>query len=139
MSERIRVVLAVDEALPEPVRVELDSSLEAAGWFSASDDYTCWVCKARGYEFDEVERQVRKMLEFAAFNAGIEGRLTFALKLGESTPKVSALRVGSGGLKTKPVAPRALKSEFSTERVSDGGMSHLPAPASLPTQLKTAF
>lgn len=138
MSERVRVILAVEESISEAIRVDLDASLEAAGWFSASDDYTCWVCKAKADQTDEIERVVRKMMEFAAFNAGVEGRLTFCLKIGESSPKVSAVRVGFGGEKTKPIVPRAV-SEFSTERVPNGGAARLPDSLSLPTQLKTAF
>ena len=107
MSERVRVVLAVEHTLPESVRVELDSSLEGAGWFSASEDYTCWVCRAKIYETVELERQVNKMMEFAAFNAGVEGRLSFALKVGEGSPKVCSTRVGNGGLKTRPVLPKS--------------------------------
>lgn len=139
MSERVRVVLAVEESLSEAIRVELDSSLEAAGWFSASDDYTCWVCKAKTDRADQLERRVRKMMEFAAFSAGVDGRLTFALKIGEGLPKVSAIRVGLGGMKTKPVLARTSHSDFATERVPNGGAARLPDSLSLPTQLKTAF
>lgn len=139
MSERVRVVLAVEESIAEAIRCELDSSLEAAGWFAASDDYTCWVCKAKTDQTEEIERRVRKMMEFAAFNAGVDGRLTFALKIGESSPKVSAVRVGFGGEKTKPIIPRCSHSDFATERVPNGGAARLPSSISLPTQLKTAF
>ena len=139
MSERVRVVLAVDEHLSEAIRVELDASLEAAGWFAASDDYTCWVCKAKSQDTEELERRVRKMMEFAAFSAGVDGRLPFALKLGEASPKVSSVRVGSGGMKTKPVVPRCSHSDFGTEKIPNGGAGRLPDSISLPTQLKTAF
>jgi len=141
MSERVRVVLAVEQTLPESVRVELDSSLEGAGWFSASEDYTCWVCRAKVYETADLERQVNKMMEFAAFNAGVEGRLSFALKVGEGSPKVCSTRVGSGGLKTRPVLPKSTGLNFATERVPNAGISQMPSSTNLPgvTQLKTAF
>lgn len=139
MSDRVRVVLAVEDNLPESIRVELDASLEAAGWFAASDDFTCWVCKAKSDQMDEIEHRVRKMMEFAAFNAGVDGRLPFCLKVGEGAPKVSAVRIGSGGEKTKPVVARNSHTDFATERVPNGGAAQLPSTLSLPTQLKTAF
>jgi hypothetical protein len=140
MSTRIRVVLAIETDLPANVRAELDDSLVAAGWFAASDDYTCWVCRARSHEMEELERQVRGALQFAAFNAGVHGRLPYALKVGDEAPKVTAIRMGSAERRTKSHG-RARGLDFATERISNGGASSLPNPSQLPgvTQLKTAF
>lgn len=138
---RVRVVLAVDNTLPEQIRADIDESLEAAGWIPASDDFDCWVCRARVDEIERIERRVRKVFEFAAFTAGFSGRVSFALKLGELNPRTCVLRLGDGGMKTKPVVARNSGVDFATERVPNGGANRLPHGMDLPgvTQLKTAF
>ena len=138
---RIRIVLAVDESLPQEVRADVAESLEASGWVPASDGYDCWICRARIDEVEKIERRVRKVFEFAAFTAGFEGRVTFALKLGELNPRTCSMRIGDGGMKTKPIVARNSGADFATERVPNGGASRLPESVNLPnlTSLKTAF
>lgn len=140
-SPRVRVVLAVDHELPEDVRVDIDESLGAAGWIPASNEFDCWVCRARVDEVEKIERRVRKVFEFAAFTAGFEGQVTFALKLGELNPRSCSIHLGGGGLKTKVLPQRNSGVDFATERVPNGGANRLPRSMDLPevTSLKTAF
>jgi hypothetical protein len=140
-THRVRVVLAVDETVPEEVRADIDESLEAAGWMPASDRYDCWVCRARIDEIEKIERRVRKVFEFAAFTAGFSGRITFALKLGELSPRSCELHLGDGGRRTRHVVARNSGVDFATERVPNGGVSCIPSGTQLPevTSMKTAF
>lgn len=141
MSDRVRIILAVETSMPEAIRRDVDQSLKLAGWKAAREDQTCWVCKTLPNEIEDYERQVRKALEFAAFTAGASGRLSFALKIGDDSPRVCAVRVGSGGLKTKNVIERGRGLEFATEKVPNGGASNIPSATNMPgnTQLQTAF
>jgi hypothetical protein len=138
MSERIRVFLMFDNRLPEPVRAELGSFLEDAGWVPASDDETCFVCRAQADDLQKIERRVRKSIEFAAFTSGQNGTFPFVLKIGDAEPMLAVARVG--GLKTEPVKARASGLDFATERIPGGG-TDLPRELQGPsvTQLKTAF
>lgn len=138
---RVRVILAVEHEFPPGVRLEIGESLEMAGWVPAGDNNDCWICRARVDEADRIERQVRKILEFAAFTAGLEGRLPFALKMGELPPRSCAVRLGSGGMKTKLLPVRGSGVDFATEKVPNGGIQRLAHGAGIPgvTQLKTAF
>lgn len=141
MSERVRIILAVEQSMPEAIRRDVEDSLLLSVWTAAKDDQTCWICRARITEVEDIERQVRRALEFAAFTAGAAGRLPFALKIGDDSPRVCAVRVGSGGLKTKNVMDRARGLEFATEKVPNGGASNIPSSTDMPgnTQLQTAF
>lgn len=140
-SSRVRVILAVEHEFPEAVRLEIGESLEMAGWVPVGDSNDCWLCRARVDEVDRIERQVRKILEFAAFTAGLNGRLPFALKMGNLPPRACAVRLGSGGMKTKSVPQRSSGVDFATEKVPNGGIGRLASGTNLPglTQLKTAF
>ena len=138
MSERVRVFLMFDDRLPQIVRAELGSFLEDAGWVSASDDESCFVCRAQADDLEKIERRVRKSIEFAAFTAGQKGTFPFVLKVGDAEPVVAAARIG--GLKTEPIRARASGLDFATERIP-GGATQLPREFREPdvTQLKTAF
>ncbi|MCZ7605258.1 MAG: hypothetical protein M5U25_04145 [Planctomycetota bacterium] len=138
---RVRVILAVEHDFPENVRREIGESLELVGWVPVGESYDCWLCRARLDEAERIERQVRKILEFAAFTAGLQGRLPFALKMGDLAPRSSAVRLGSGGMKTKSVPQRSSGVDFATEKIPNGGIERLAHGPNLPglTQLKTAF
>jgi hypothetical protein len=140
-SARVRVILAVEHEFPESVRLEIGESLESAGWVPIGGSNDCWLCRARVDEADRIERQVRKILEFAAFTAGLQGRLPFALKMGELPPRSCAVRLGSGGMKTRSVPARSSGVDFATEKVPNGGIDRLASGTNIPgfTQLKTAF
>lgn len=138
---RVRVILAVEHEFPEAARLEIGESLESAGWVPVGDSNDCWLCRARVDEADHIERQVRKILEFAAFTAGLQGRFPFALKMGDLPPRSCAVRLGSGGMKTKSVPARSAGVDFATEKVPNGGIGRLASGTNIPgvTQLKTAF
>jgi hypothetical protein len=140
MSLRTRIILALNQGYPIGVRVEIGEALEMSGWVPAGDNHDCWICRAREDEIDEIERRVRKIIEFAAFTVGIAGRLAFALKVGSHEPRSCAVRIGSGGMKTKPVPAKSRGLEFATKDVP-GGPTRMPGDTSCPgvTQLKTAF
>jgi hypothetical protein len=137
MSDHTKIILLFDESLPEAVRRELGGLLESAGWVAASDNETCFVCRAKADDMDKIERRVRKSIEFAAFTAGQTGRFPFVLQVGESEPYALSARVG--GLKTEPVK-RNSGLDFATERIP-GSQAQLPRELQSPgiTQLKTAF
>ncbi|MCA8913339.1 MAG: hypothetical protein KDB82_16695 [Planctomycetes bacterium] len=140
MSPRTRVILALNQGYPISARVQIGEALEMSGWVPAGDNHDCWICRAREDEIDEIERRVRKIIEFAAFTGGLEGRLAFALKVGGHEPRSCAVRIGSGGMKTKPVPEKSRGLDFATKSVP-GGPPRLPGDTSCPgvTQLKTAF
>jgi hypothetical protein len=135
MSERIRVILMLDQSLPEVARSELGTLLEDSGWAPASDNETVFVCRARTDRLDKVEQRVRKSIEFAAFTAGQTGRFPFVLKVGEGEPKALTARVG--GTETAVVKARSSGLNFATERLPAQLPSDLRSPSL--TQLKTAF
>jgi hypothetical protein len=134
MSERIRVILLLDQSLPEAARAELGALLEDSGWASASDDETVFVCRARMDKLEIVEQRVRKSIEFAAFTAGQTGRFPFVLKVGDGEPRALVARVGE---KTAVVKARSSGLDFATERLPAQLPRDLRSPSL--TQLKTAF
>lgn len=140
MSNRVRVIMALNEGVAGMVRFSIGEALESAGWVPAGDNEDCWICRAREDEIDQIERRVRKIIEFAGFTAEIEGRLSFVLKVGTSEPRSCAVRIGSGGLKTKPIPEKSRGLDFATKNVP-GGPVRMPGETNCPgvTQLKTAF
>ena len=136
-TERIRVILMLHGSLAKEVRDELGALLLGAGWTAASDDATCYVCRAQPDDLAKMEHRVRKSIEFAAFTSGHTGRFPFVLKIGESDPKALAARIG--GVKTEPVK-RNSGLDFATERIADSRPA-LPKELRSPnvTQLKTAI
>jgi hypothetical protein len=137
MSDRVRVILMFDQNLAESVRSELGALLEDAGWAAASDNDSCFICRAQTDAAVKVERRVRKSIEFAAFTAGQTGRFPFVLKIGDAEPVTMVAQVG--GAKTEPIKARSSGLDFATERIPN--QATLPKELQSPsvTQLKTAF
>jgi hypothetical protein len=137
MSDYTKIILLFDESLPETARGELGDLLESSGWVAASDNDTCFVCRARADDLDKIEQRARKSIEFAAFSAGLTGRFPFVMQVGDNEPYALSARVG--GLKTGPVK-RNSGLNFATERVPNRP-PQLPKELRSPsvTQLKTAF
>ncbi|MCA8935760.1 MAG: hypothetical protein KDB68_06095 [Planctomycetes bacterium] len=140
MSTRARVIMALSQGYPEEVRFDIGETLESAGWVPTGDNHDCWMCRAQKDEIDEIERKVRKIIEFAAFTVGVEGRLSFVMKVDSDEPRTCAVRIGSGGIKTKPIPEKSRGLDFATKNVP-GGSTEKPNGKDFPgvTQLKTAF
>lgn len=137
---RTRVILAIDKSLDPALRAELRENLEDLGWVPIGDNDDMWKCGSRTDDMSEIERRIRKVIEFAAFTAGVEGDFGFAVKLGTQPTRSFHISLRETERNTRRVvAKRQSGLEFSTEKIPSVGP--MPSNTEHPggTQLKTAF
>ncbi len=136
---RTRVILAIDKSLDANLRSELRENLEDVGWVPIGDNDDMWKCGSSTDDMNEIERRIRKAIEFAAFTSGVAGEFGFAVKVGTQPTQSFKVHIGTGGRSTKVVPKRRSGLDFATEKVASVGP--MPSNTQHPegTQLKTAF